>query len=81
MWQYLINFKQISIVNSEKFALKMKRIKQVFAVMLLFPIKINQSVQITVLRELTDFQNVIITEKELMLPLHETAVHYINMKN
>ena len=32
-------------------------------------------------RELVNFQDVVITEKELMLPLHKTAVHHIDMKN
>ena len=33
------------------------------------------------LRELTDFQNVITTEEELILSLHETAMHHINIEN
>ena len=49
--------------------------------MLFFSMKAGQSAQIMLPGELTDFQDVIITEKELMLLLHETAVHYIDMKN
>ena len=59
----------------------MKEIKQIFTVMLSSFIKTDQSAQVTLPRELADFQNVIITEEELMLPLHKSAVHYIDIKN
>ena len=81
MWWYPINPEQIFIVDSEEFALKMKKTRQIFAVMLLFPIKTNQSTQVILPRELTDFQNVVTIEKRLMLFLHESAVHHIKMKN
>ena len=80
-WQYLINFKQISIVSSEEFALKMKEVKQVFVIMLSFFMKTDQSAQIMLSRELTDFQNVIVTGEELMPFLHESVMHHINTEN
>ena len=49
--------------------------------MLFFSMKAGQSAQITLLRELTDFQNVVATEKELMLLLHEAVMHHINIEN
>ena len=81
VWWYPIDFEQISIVDLKKFALKMKKIKQIFTVMLLFFMKTNQSAQITLLRKLTDFQNVIIIEEGLMLLLHESVMHYIKIEN
>ena len=59
----------------------MKEVKQVFTVILSFSIKADQSTQITLLRKLTDFQNVIVIKKKLMLLLYKSAVYYINMKN
>ena len=81
VWQYPINPRQISIIGLKEFALEMKKAKQVFTVMLSFLTKADQSTQIMLLRKLTDFQNVIITEKGLMLSLHESVMHYINVKN
>ena len=49
--------------------------------MLSFPTKANQSAQIMLLRELTDFQNVVIIEEGLMLFLHESAVYHINIED
>ena len=43
--------------------------------------KIDQSAQIMLPGELTDFQNVVATEEGLMLSLHEAAVHHIDMEN
>ena len=42
-WQYSINLRQVSIISSEKFTLKMKKIRQIFTVMLSSPIKTDQS--------------------------------------
>ena len=80
-WQYLIDSEQVFIVDSEKFTLKMKKVRQIFTVMLTSLMKAGQFTQITLFRELTDFQNVIIIKKELILSLYKTTVHYINMKN
>ena len=49
--------------------------------MLFFFTKADQSAQIILLRELTDFQNVVATEEESILSLHEAAIHHIDMKN
>ena len=49
--------------------------------MLFFFTKAGQSAQIMLSGKLTDFQNVVITEKELMLFLHKTVMHHIDMKN
>ena len=43
--------------------------------------KTDQSAQVILLRKLTDFQNVITIEKELMLSLYEVAVHHIDIEN
>ena len=59
----------------------MKKTRQVFVVMLFSPTKAGQSAQIMLPRELTNFQNVIVIKKGLMLPLHKAAMHHINMKN
>ena len=80
-WQYPINPRQVCIVSSEEFALKMKKARQVFTVMLSSPTKIGQSTQIMLPRELTNFQDVVATEKGLMPPLHEAAVHHIDTEN
>ena len=58
----------------------MKKIRQIFTVMLSF-IKTGQSAQVTLPRKLINFQNIIVTEKGLMLPLHKTAVYYIDIEN
>ena len=81
MWWYPINFKQISIVDLKEFALKMKKTRQIFTVMLSFPMKAGQSTQITLLKKLINFQNVIITEKGPMSFLHKLAVYHINTEN
>ena len=80
MWWYSIDPEQISIIDSKKFTLKMKKTKQVFMMMFFF-IKIGQSAQVMLSGELTDFQDVVTTEKGLILLLHEAVMHYINMKN
>ena len=49
--------------------------------MLLSFMKADQSTQIMLPRKLTDFQNVIVTGKKLMLFLYESVMHYIEMKN
>ena len=49
--------------------------------MLLFFTKTGQSAQVTLFRELINFQNIVIIRKESILFLHESAVHYINTKN
>ena len=43
--------------------------------------KTGQSAQITLPRELADFQNVVATEEGLMLLLYEAVMHHIDMKN
>ena len=43
--------------------------------------KTDQSAQIILSGKLTDFQNVVITEKELMSLLHETVMHHIDIEN
>ena len=43
--------------------------------------KTDQSAQVMLSGELTDFQNVVTTEEKLMLPLHKTAMHHIDMEN
>ena len=80
-WWYPINFKQVSIIDSEKFTLEMKEVKQIFVVMLFFSTKTDQSAQITLPRELTDFQNVIAIEEGLMPSLHESVMHHIDTEN
>ena len=81
VWWYLINSEQISIISLKEFALKMKKIKQIFTIMLLSSTKIDQFTQIILLRELINFQNVVVIKKKSMSFLYESAVHYINMKN
>ena len=81
MWQYSINFKQVSIISLKEFTLEMEKIKQIFVVMLLSSMKAGQSAQIILLRELINFQNVVTIGKRLISPLHESAVHHINIKN
>ena len=81
VWQYPINFRQISIVSLKKFVLEMKEVRQIFTVMLSFFMKADQFTQVMLLRELTNFQNVIIIRKKSMLPLYKSAVHYIDIKN
>ena len=49
--------------------------------MLSSPTKASQSTQITLPRELVNFQNIIVIKKGSILLLHKTAVHHINMKN
>ena len=80
-WWYSINSEQVSIISPEKFALKMKKARQVFTIMLFSFIKTGQSAQVTLLRKLINFQNVVVTEKELMPSLHKLMMHYINTKN
>ena len=43
--------------------------------------KVGQSAQITLPRELINFQNVVAIEEELMLSLHKSVMHYIEMEN
>ena len=81
VWQYPINPRQVSIISPEEFALEMKEARQVFTVMLSSPTKAGQSAQVMLPRELANFQDVVATEEGLMLPLHEAAVHHINMEN
>ena len=59
----------------------MKEVRQVFAVMLSSSIKTGQSTQVILLRELVNFQNVLAIKEGLMLPLHKSAVYYINIEN
>ena len=80
-WQYSINLKQVSIVSSEEFTLKMKEARQVFMMMLFSSMKAGQFTQVTLPRELTDFQDVVVTGEGLMLPLYKSVMHYIEMKN
>ena len=49
--------------------------------MLFSPTKADQSAQVTLLRKLINFQNVVIIKKKLMSSLHESAVHYIDIEN
>ena len=49
--------------------------------MLSSPTKAGQSAQITLLRKLINFQNVVTTEKGLMSFLHKAVMHYINTEN
>ena len=49
--------------------------------MLTSPMKADQSAQVTLPEKLINFQNVVATQKGLMPPLYETAVHHIDMKN
>ena len=81
VWWYPINLKQISIISPEEFTLKMKKVRQVFTVMLFSLTKADQSTQVMLPRKLADFQNVIATEKESISFLHETAVHHIDTEN
>ena len=80
-WQYSINLRQIFIINSEEFTLKIKKIRQIFAVMLFSLTKADQFTQIILSGELINFQNVIATEKGLMPPLHEAAMYHIDTEN
>ena len=43
--------------------------------------KTGQFAQIILLSELTDFQNVVATEKKLISPLYKAAVHHIDTEN
>ena len=43
--------------------------------------KADQSTQITLLRKLTNLQNIVTTEKELMSFLYKLAVYHIDIKN
>ena len=81
MWWYPIDPGQVFIVGLKEFALKMKEARQVFVVMLLSSTKVGQSAQVILPRELADFQNVVVIRERLIPPLHESAVHYIDMKN
>ena len=55
VWWYLINLRQVFIIDSEKFTLKMKKAKQIFIMMLFSPTKAGQFTQITLFKKLTDF--------------------------
>ena len=61
--------------------MKMKKIRQVFVMMLSSLTKADQFTQIMLSGELTNFQNVVAIKEELMSFLHEAAVHHIDMKN
>ena len=80
-WWYSIDPEQIFIISPEKFTLKMKEVRQVFMVMLSSFMKAGQSAQIILLKELTDFQNVVATEEELMPSLYEAMMHHIDTEN
>ena len=43
--------------------------------------KIDQFTQIMLPEKLVDFQDVVVIKKELMLFLHKTVMHHINIKN
>ena len=59
----------------------MKKIRQVFTVMLSSLTKADQFTQVMLLRELTNFQDVVVTEEGSMPSLHESAVHHIDTEN
>ena len=80
-WQYPIDFEQVSIISLKEFILEMKKIRQVFTVMLSSSIKADQSTQITLLRELTNFQNVVATGEGLMPSLHKSVMHHIDTED
>ena len=80
-WQYLIDPGQVSIVGPEEFALEMEEARQVFTVMLSSLMKADQSAQVMLPRELADFQDVVATGEELMLSLHESVMHHIDMED
>ena len=80
-WQYPIDLRQVSIIGLEEFALEMEEARQVFVVMLSSPTKADQSAQVTLPRELVNFQNIVATGEELMPFLHESAVHHIDTED
>ena len=59
----------------------MKETRQVFVMMLISFMKADQSAQVMLPGELTDFQDVVATQERLMLPLHEAVMHHIDMEN
>ena len=59
----------------------MKETRQVFTVMLSSLTKADQSTQVMLPRELTDFQDVVAIKEGLISPLHKSAVHHIDTEN